>query len=349
MHIIVSTQSIADYCQGLVKSEILVNRNYQRSDKVWPDQARSFLIETILLGYPIPKFFLHQKIDIKSRKAFKEIVDGQQRSAAIRDFYNDELRISTKSEVEELAGRTYSELEEEHQANFLNYALAIDLLVAAEESEVREVFRRMNSYTVPLNFEEQRHADYQGRFKWFIFSLTGQLDRTVLGIGLFSEKNLIRMADAKLYSEIIRAVVHGIETTNKSKLNNIYKEFDENFEQENRFKAILIDAFDFILSMQEIHRTALMKHYTVYSLALAIMHTKHNIETLTPLHEGGLEMAERGQILVNLSQLSAALEYPDTAPQKLKSFINASVDRTNVKNQRETRFIWFCDALTSSI
>lgn len=349
MQILSSTQSIIDYCQGLTQNQIVVNRNYQRSNKVWPDQARSFLIETMLLGYPIPKFFLYQTIDIKSRKSLKEIVDGQQRSTAIRDFYDDKLRISRNSEVERLAGRKFSELEEEDQGNFYNYPLAVDLLVATKEGEVREVFRRMNSYTVPLNFEEQRHADYQGPFKWFIFSLTGLLDKTLLRIGLFSEKNLIRMADAKLYSEVIHAMVNGIETTNKSKLDKLYEKFDVDFKQEDEFKGMLVEAFDYILSWQEIHNTALMKHYVVHSLILAIMHVEHNIPTLTPVQKGGSRLAERGQILTNLSQLSEALDNPESAPKKFADFISASVDRTNVRQQREVRFRWFCEALTAYI
>jgi hypothetical protein len=60
--------------------DIIVNRSYQRSDKVWPPAARSYLVETVLLGYPIPKLSLHQRTDVKSRKVISEIVDGQQRS-----------------------------------------------------------------------------------------------------------------------------------------------------------------------------------------------------------------------------------------------------------------------------
>jgi len=47
--------------------------------------------------------------------------------------------------------------------------------VAATPAEVREVFRRINSYTVPLNSEEQRHATYQGPFKF-----TGKIDKVTV-------------------------------------------------------------------------------------------------------------------------------------------------------------------------
>ena len=65
------TYTVADYCQAMSRHrEIIVNRDYQRSDKVWPPAAKSFLIETILLNYPIPKLFLFQKTDLRSRRDF---------------------------------------------------------------------------------------------------------------------------------------------------------------------------------------------------------------------------------------------------------------------------------------
>jgi hypothetical protein len=75
--------TIADYCAAMQRKEIVVNSDYQRSDKVWPPAARSFLIETILLNYSMPKLSLYQVTDVKSRKTYKEIVDGQQRSKIV--------------------------------------------------------------------------------------------------------------------------------------------------------------------------------------------------------------------------------------------------------------------------
>jgi hypothetical protein len=78
-----TNMTIAEYCASMDRKEVIVNKNYQRSDQVWPHAARSFLIESILLGFPIPKIYLHSKTDLKTRKTIKEIVDGQQRSRAI--------------------------------------------------------------------------------------------------------------------------------------------------------------------------------------------------------------------------------------------------------------------------
>src|SRR5262245_10556809 len=118
-----TNMTVAEYCAAMERHEIIVNKNYQRSDQVWPDVARSFLIESILLGFPIPKVYLHSKTDLKTRRTIKEIVDGQQRSRAINDFFCDRLRLSRHLETEELRGRNYSELEEDWQSRFITYSI----------------------------------------------------------------------------------------------------------------------------------------------------------------------------------------------------------------------------------
>lgn len=348
MDLVESQFTIADYCAGLERSEIRVNAEYQRSNKVWPIAARSFLIETILLGYPIPKLFLHQITDIRSRRTFKEIVDGQQRSKAIKDFFDDQLRLSNRAEVAELAGRVYSELDDDYKAKFLNYGLSTDLFVAAQPIEIREVFRRMNSYTVPLNPEEQRHATFQGKFKWFIYQLSKQLDSTFLLAGIFKERGLIRMADAKLLCEIVHAILNGITTTNATKLNSLYRMFDQEFAREKELKQRLSFAFDFLLECEEIHNSALLKPFSVYSLILAISHVTQPIDVLQPEYEitENHDLSDRNRILQNLTLLSEVLEDADNAPEEMKAFVDSSTSKTNVAKERSTRFQWYCRALT---
>jgi hypothetical protein len=130
MQVTTTTYTIADYCRQMESKNVVVNNEYQRSPKVWPTAARSYLIDTILSGFPIPKLSLYQKTDLRTRITIKEIVDGQQRSRAIRDFFSDTLRISGKSRF---AGSKYSDLDEADQQRFLDYSLSCDVFVGATE------------------------------------------------------------------------------------------------------------------------------------------------------------------------------------------------------------------------
>src|SRR5205807_381593 len=215
MQIVPSSASVAEYCEAMSRNEILANPDYQRSDKVWPPLAQSYLVETVLLGFPMPKLSLFQVTDLKSRKTIREIVDGQQRSRALSDFYSGRLRLSRSIDLEDARGKRYEDLDTELQSKFLSYGITYDLFVAATRDEVREVFRRMNLFTVPLNPEEQRNAAYQGEFKLFIHRISSRYDDPLNRIGVFSEKQLVRMQDTKLLSEVCHAYLHGIQTTNK--------------------------------------------------------------------------------------------------------------------------------------
>src|SRR5437879_5741618 len=108
MNVTPTSFTIAEYCEQMREGRIMINRNYQRSSKVWPPAARSYLIDTILCGFSIPKLSLYQITDLKTRQTIKEIVDGQQRSQAILDFFDDKLRLTSNSAFR---GATYSKLD----------------------------------------------------------------------------------------------------------------------------------------------------------------------------------------------------------------------------------------------
>jgi len=348
MHIVSTNMTVADYCQGMERGEILVNREYQRSDKVWPAIARSYLIETIVLGYPVPKLSLYQVTDIKTKKTVKEIVDGQQRSNTVFDFYKNKLRLASSLETTEIAGRTLDEIDEDYQHRFLDASLSLDLLVSPTRPEVREAFRRINSYTIPLNAEEQRHAIFQGPFKWFIQRLARQFTSSFVQMGLFSEKQLIRMADTKLLAEVCHAFEHGITTTNKTALDRLYSTHDETFPKEPDWATRLTEALDQLREWPALHGGPLMKPYLAYSLILGLTHIRRPLGTLDsafPLSRS--QRFDEDTALKNLADLADALEDPDEAPHKFRSFIQACTSKTNVAKQRETRFQWICRAITS--
>ena len=123
MQVTLANYTIAEYCQQMADHKIVVNREYQRSEGVWPPAARSYLIDTILCGFPIPKLSLYQRTDLRTRTTIKEIVDGQQRSTTILSFYNNEFRLTGKGEF---TGKSFVSLEEVEQTKFLDYALSVD-------------------------------------------------------------------------------------------------------------------------------------------------------------------------------------------------------------------------------
>jgi hypothetical protein len=346
MEIVPNSMTVAEFCESLGSGKIQVNWDYQRSDQVWPASAQSFLIESILLNFPIPKLFLHQKTDRVSRQTVYFIVDGQQRTTAIKAFYDGDLRLARTLDTDDAAGRTYDELPPELQDRFLAYGIGIDLFVNATEKTMREVFRRINSYEVPLNYEEQRHARWQGDFKWYIYHLSHNFDAYYDKLHTFSETQLVRMQDMKLLAEISHALINGITTTNKRSLDDLYENNDETFPQGEEFTTRIEDAVEFIGTLDAVHSTGLMKAYSLYSLVLAVIHAKRKVPALESAEtRGGKGLASRRVCQQRLSVLAAAME--DEKPhKKLVPFVRATEKGTNVRAKRITRFKYFLDSVT---
>lgn len=342
MRVTSSGFTIAEYCQQMKEKSIIVNHEYQRSDKVWPPAARSYLIETVLLGFPIPKLSLYQTTDLRTRRTTKEIVDGQQRSQTIYDFLEGTLRISGKGPF---GGKVFGQLEENEQQQFVSYSLTVDLFVNATRDEIRQVFRRMNSYTVPLNPQEKRHATHQGEFKWFIVELVERYAESFKNIGVFAERQLSRMSDAALLSDIVYTFAKGIQHANDRNLDRYYEENDAAFPAIDEMRERITSSMNVILSWPDIHKSALMKSYNIYSLVLAISHALRPAPVLNPVYDRRAPIALDPQfVLPNLTALADALEEPTTHPD-FADFVNACSKATTRIDPRNIRFRWLSRAL----
>lgn len=337
--------TIPDYVGRLRRKELVINREYQRTDKVWPRAAQSFLIESILLGYPIPKISIREITDLATLSTSSEIIDGQQRTRAIIAYHDGEFAISKNSEVLDAQNKRYAELPEDLQRAFMTFKIQADVIAGADDADIIELFRRINSYTVALNAEEQRHAAFQGDMKWFVYELARDYSPTLERFGVMSLKQLSRMQDTKLIAEIVHAIFNGITTTTAKSLNGMYnkynKELPEAEELADRFKA----AFEHIQTLDEIARTALCKHYHFYSLILALMHSMQTIPSLEGDAEGGKGLLEREAMVANLLTL-AEVVYAEEPTEGYEDFWAASTQTTNTAANRKIRFVEFMKAVS---
>ena len=153
---------VADFLEWYAKKLLILNPEFQRRS-VWTVSAKILLIDTILRQYPIPKVYIRTKIDVRTKTAIGEVVDGQQRLRTIIEFTEDKFSLSKRAK--EYSGLRYSSMPTELQESFLSYGIAVDQLVNASDTEVLEGFARLNSYNVTLNAAELRHARFSGDFK----------------------------------------------------------------------------------------------------------------------------------------------------------------------------------------
>ena len=64
---------ISDLLQWNDKDELELSPKYQRNS-VWNDKAKSYLIDTIIRGLPIPPIFMRQRIDVTTKKHIEKLL-----------------------------------------------------------------------------------------------------------------------------------------------------------------------------------------------------------------------------------------------------------------------------------
>ena len=100
--------------------------------------------------------------------------------------------------------------------------------------------------------------------------------------------------------------------------------------------------------MEAIHETTLVKPYIVYSLVQAIAHVNKPVLKFEKLFKSPkLRSINLKLALPNLTALGQAIDADADEQSKFAEFVEASKEKTNVRENREVRFKWLCRALTS--
>lgn len=137
--------------------------DYQR-DFVWDEKRQSRLIESLLLGFPIPYIFTadvdSEDPDLDGRI---EIVDGSQRVRTIHAFTSDKLVLQELKTLNDLNGFTFSDLPLSRQRRFLRIPVRIiELSSKCTEETRRDLFERINSGSDILRDMEVRKGSELG-------------------------------------------------------------------------------------------------------------------------------------------------------------------------------------------
>lgn len=165
------------------KGEVLNLRpEYQRRLR-WSVPQKSRLIESLLLNIPIPPVFLFE-----SDAARYEVMDGQQRLNAVREFMAGGFALSGLEVLKPLNGLRYLRCPPRIKRALDRSTLsAIVLLLESEPSapgslsttDIRRfIFDRLNTGGTKLNAQEIRNAIYPGHFNQTLVQLSRLLPFT---------------------------------------------------------------------------------------------------------------------------------------------------------------------------
>lgn len=231
--------SVNDFREWDDRGLLVLAPKFQRRS-VWPDKARSYLIDTVLRNLPMPKIYMRQEIDDTGR-TIREIVDGQQRIRTVLSYLKNGFPVMHSHGGSEFGGKYYSDLSPQSQKQFLEYEFAADLLIGATEPEILDIFARLNTYGVRLNKQELINAKYFGYFKTTIYKLGYEFYTFWVENCILSEKEIARMLEAELTSELLIAMLAGIQS--RKVIEKYYKDYEDEFPQQTtimeRFRSCM--------------------------------------------------------------------------------------------------------------
>jgi Protein of unknown function DUF262 len=138
--------------------------DYQR-EFVWDEIRQSKLIESIILGLPIPIIFVAE--DSAGRL---EIVDGSQRIRTLAAYLQNELRLERLEKLTEINGTIFEDLSSSRKKKISNTAIRMIVLSESATDEVRnDLFERINRGSDLLKDMEKRKGIYRGEFNDFLY------------------------------------------------------------------------------------------------------------------------------------------------------------------------------------
>jgi hypothetical protein len=223
--------------------------DFQRQAGIWNNDAKSRLIESILIRIPLPAFY----IDATNEDEWL-VVDGLQRLSALKQFVNDKtLKLSGLEYLNnELKDKTYDELERRYQRRILETQVTVYLIEKGTPIEVKyNIFKRINTGGVPLSPQELRHALNPGKASKFLVRLAESKEfRQVINL---SESKKKRMDDREFvlgflafmltsYKDYKEETRDSFLSKSLSKINNLSEA--ELIRIEQKFKQAMIASVD---------------------------------------------------------------------------------------------------------
>jgi len=231
---------VSDFISWQRSGTLELSPSFQRRP-VWSPYAKSYLIDTIVRGLPIPIIFIREQTDLKTFEPKRQVVDGQQRirtllsyicPESLKDFKaTRDLFVVKKIHNPELSNKRFSELDKRTQQSLLDYQFSVHVLPSdVDDKQVLQIFARMNATGVKLNYQELRNANYTGVFKQTMYELAYEQLTRWRNWKIFSEDNIARMDEVELTSDLVNIMLNkDIASKTKASLDRLYKDYDDIF------------------------------------------------------------------------------------------------------------------------
>lgn len=322
--------TISEIVNQFRRQEYFVDESFQRK-LVWTEKQKIRLIETIMIGYPIPEIYLHRQPPDEENDGLirHSIVDGQQRIKTLSQFMANEFELHSKYLDEESQNSSFANLSWNNFTSDLKnkireYSIEHRTIPAEVTiDEIRVIFKRLNETDKSLNPQEIRHAEFDGEF----IRLSEELANHPIWrkFGVFTDNNIRRMADVEFTTSLLSLLRNGLVSDTTKAINDLYDLFNDRYEDADKDRGEVVrrlEIIDQILSSEGSVRNFFSKPVHIFTL----FH-------LVPDFESKLRISD---LVEKLNDFVKGYE-SDELNAVFEEYRAGSVQRTRSKTSRELR------------
>lgn len=188
------------------ENDLNLSPEFQRGE-VWTLSRKKKLIDSVLRGWRIPPIHL-----IENESFIDEVLDGQQRLAAIRDFIEGKFKVDGNiqpfdEKIMMLHNLSYNQLNDDIRRKYRKYSLTVIRLTEFSSEEPAELFFRLNQ-PATLTAAEQRNS-YIGQTRNEIKNLVGVFENKG------ANRETIGFSNSRMaYDDVISKFCYALEVGN---------------------------------------------------------------------------------------------------------------------------------------
>jgi len=153
--------TVFELMRKYAQERLIINPDFQRN-LVWKHEQKSKFIESIILNFPLPPFYVNQ-----TREGKYIIVDGLQRTSTLHEFVNDKFELQGLEALPKLNGYNFSELTTlpgYYQTKIEDKKFTLYVIRPSVSIEVvYDIFNRVNTGGTQLERQEIRNCIFIGK------------------------------------------------------------------------------------------------------------------------------------------------------------------------------------------
>ncbi|MDR1003682.1 MAG: DUF262 domain-containing protein [Prevotellaceae bacterium] len=229
--------SVFEYLRQLDRGKIVIQPDFQRN-QVWKAKQKSRFIESVLLDYPLPPIYLNE-----TNEANYIVIDGLQRTTALKEFYTGKLQLNKLKALEKFNGKFFKDLPEAIQSKFEDKKLTIfRLKPSTKMAVIYDLFERINTGGTQLNRQEVRSCIFIGASTSLLKKLSEQtyfknaIDNGVSSIRMKDREVILRYIAFRWFnykeeyanmSDYIESVMKRINIMKNDEIQRIETDFEQ--------------------------------------------------------------------------------------------------------------------------